>query len=206
MSEPTDNDDVKLHLQEAEELKKQWFSYVYESIQTLNEKIEKNVFQLQKEKEELLKLLVQYRDELLAVIKENDLEHKKDLEKLRDNLEKIIDTIKNRLSSLTNKNTELKLLIETELNSLKAEFRDNLESTLQAHIESDAKLFDAINKRFVAVEDDVKTMQGIQTVVKTKLGVYILMISLGVTAFVSTLAGGILILFKDAIKAYLGVE
>lgn len=201
-----DDGDVKLHLQEADELKKKWFSYVFDSIQRLNDKIEASSLQLQKEKEELIKLLVQYRDSLLKVIQDNDIKHKEDLEKLRDNLEQIINGIKNKLGTLTNDNTELKLIIETELNALKREFRDNLETTLKAHIEADAKRFESIEKKMEAIKTEIGTVNNIQTILKTRVGVYILILSLIITALVTTFTGGMLVLFKDALMAYLGVE
>lgn len=194
---PTNDEDVKLHLQEADDLKKQWFNYVFESIQKLNEKIEATTLQLQKEKEELIKLMIMHRDKLLEVIKETDVKNKEDLDKLTRQIQKIIDAIKNKLGELTSENADLKLLIETELNSLKEDFRDNLEKTLRQHIQSDAE-------RFKAIEDDVKTIQSTQTVLKTKVGVYALIISLIITTFITAMAGGFLVLFKDAIKAWLG--
>lgn len=193
------DDDVKLHLEEADEIKKKWFSYVFDSIQRLSDKIEANALQLQKEKEELLKLLMSHRDELKRAIQANDLKHKEDLEKLRDSLDIIIDDIKDKLSGLTNENIELRLVIETELNVLKKEFRDNLETTLRRHMEAD-------ERRFTALEKKVGTMHNLQTILKTKVGVYVLVSSLIITAIVSTFAGGMLIVFKDAIMAYLGVQ
>ena len=196
---PQDTDDeVKLHLEEANVIKKEWFSYVFASIQRLSDKIENNTLQLQKEKEELLKILMTHRDELKKVIQDNELKHRDDLEKLRDNLDKIINDIKSKLGALTNENTELKLLIETELNVLKKEFRDNLEITLRRHIEAD-------EKRFTALEKKVGTMHNVQTILTAKVGVWVIVLSLIITGIVTTFAGGMLVVFKDAIMAYLGV-
>lgn len=199
-------DDIKLHLQEAENLKKQWFSYVYASIHTLSDKIENNVTQLHKDKEELLKLIIKYRDTLLSVIKESNLENKNDLESLKDDINSTIDTIKVRLNSFNNKNEELHSLIKTELNNIKIEFKDDLSDTLKEHILEDATIFDGISKRFITVEKDIKTIMNSHTIVKTKLGIYIVIISFLITTFVGTLSSGLLILFRNAIKTYLGVH
>ena len=109
----------------------------------------------------------------------------------------LIDTIKNKLGELTSNNADLKLTLESELNSLKQDFRDNLETALKQHIQADAI-------RFKAIEDDLDTVKDTQTVLKTKVGMYIVVISLIITAFVTSMAGGILMLFKDVIKAWLG--
>ena len=195
----TDDDDVKLHLQEADDLKKKWFEYVFASIQRLNDKIESSSLQFYKEKEELLKLLVDYRDNLLKVIQGNDIRHKEDLEKLRDNLDKIINDIKNKLGTLTNDDIELKLIIKTELAVLKQEFRDNLTITLKEHIEADAVRFESIGTSLMKIRDS-------QTILKTKVGVWVVVLSLLITALVTSFTGGMLVLFKNVIAAYLGVQ
>lgn len=192
------DDGLKFHLQEAEDIKKQWFSYVFDNIQKLNDKIEINTLQLQKEKEELLKLLVEYRDKLLEAIKESDIEKRQDLEKLREYTEKTIDIITVKLVGLTTKHFELRHLIETELAQLRHEFKNNIDSALQTHIEND-------DIRFDLVETDIGKIKNIQTILKTKVGVYVVILSLLITAAVTTLSGGLIMLFKEAIKSYLGL-
>jgi len=195
---PIEDDNIKLHLQEADDIKKKWFSYVFDNIQKLNDKIEVNTLQLQKEKEELLKLLVEYRDKLLEAIKESDIEKRQDLEKLRTYIEKKIDTITIKLTGLTTDNSELQHLIETGLTELRHEFKDSLDSVLQIHIEED-------DRRFDSVETDIGKIRDNQTVLKTKVGIYVVMLSLFITAIVTALSGSLMMLFKDAIKSYLGL-
>lgn len=195
---PRNDDDIKLHLQEADDIKKKWFSYVFDNIQKLHEKIEANTLQLQKEKEELLKLLVDYRDKLLEVIKESDVEKRKDLEKLKEYVEKTIDEIKGKIRTLTSKHAELQHLIETELGVLRQEFKESIGLTLKNHIDDDTLRFDDLLEEIQAIKDG-------QTILKTKVGVYVVILSLVITAVVTTLSGGLLVLFKDIIKTYLGL-
>jgi len=195
---PIEDDNIKLHLQEADDIKKKWFSYVFDNIQKLNDKIEVNTLQLQKEKEELLKLLVEYRDKLLEAIKESDIEKRQDLEKLRTYIEKTIDTITIKLTGLTTDHSELQHLIETGLTELRHEFKDSLDSALQTHIEED-------DIRFELIETDIQSVKDIQIILKTKVGVYVVMLSLLITGIVTTLSSGLVMIFKDAIKSYLGL-
>jgi hypothetical protein len=68
---PTNNDtNLHLHLQESEDLKKQWFTYVFESIRKLYDKIEVNAIQSRKEKEELLFLGKKYEIKVSLAQKE----------------------------------------------------------------------------------------------------------------------------------------
>ncbi len=195
---PIEDNNIKLHLKEADDIKKKWFSYVFDNIQKLHEKIEANTLQLHKEKEELLKLLIEYRDKLLDTIKESDAAKKQDLEKLRNYIEKTIDTIKIKLTGITAEHTQLQNLIETELSILRQEFKDDISSALQIHVEDD-------NTRFELIETDIQSIKDIQIILKTKVGVYVVMLSLLITALVTTLSGGLIMLFKDAIKSYLGL-
>lgn len=189
---------IKLHLQEADDLKKKWFSYVFDSIQKLHDKMESNTLQLQKEKEELLKLLMEYRDKLLMVTRDNDYKHSEHLDKLKDNIDEAIEEIKIKLVGVNSDNMELRHLFKTELSVAKQHSKDDVAETVRLHIVED-------DKRFKNISDELTDMKGLLTIVKTKVGVYILVISLIISAIVTTFSGGALILFKDTIKSFLGV-
>lgn len=189
---------IKLHLQEADDLKKKWFSYVFDSIQKLHDKMESNTLQLQKEKEELLKLLMEYRDKLLMVTRDNDYKHSEHLDKLKDNIDEAIEEIKIKLVGVNSDNMELRHLFKTELSVAKQHSKDDVAETIRLHIVED-------DKRFKNISDELTDMKGLLTIVKTKVGVYILVISLIISAIVTTFSGGALILFKDTIKSFLGV-
>ena len=198
-NENSNSDDVKLHLQEADDLKKQWFSYVFESIRKLYDKIELNSLQVKKEKEELLKILMDYRKEFSEGIQNYGSKTKDDLEKLRNNLETTIDAIEKQLNGMSLSNSELKHLLDNEANALKIEFMTKLETVLKIHIAED-------EIKFGEIKDNIKIISDATLITKTKLGVYMVVISLVVSTFVGGTAVGIVVMFKNAIKAFfLGV-
>lgn len=214
---PTTTDDIdaeiKLHLEESDQFKRDWFNSVHKSVQQLHDKIETNAMHQQKEKEELLKLLMQYRADLVKIIQDTNVKHKEDLEKIKDNLSKIIDDIKSNLGTLTNDNIHLRLLIETELNVLKQEVRTNLEEALKLHIESDDKKFKDLEEKIKEVDgkvgevdEKIGTVNTVQTILKTKVGVYVVLLSLIMTGMITTFTGGLVVIFKESILAYLGVK
>lgn len=198
-SENSNSDDVKLHLQEADDLKKQWFNYVFESIRKLYDKIESNSLQVKKEKEELLKILMDYRKEFSENVQECGEKSKDDLEKLRNNLESTIDALQKQLNGISLSNSELKHLLDNEANALKIEFMTKLETVIKIHIAED-------ELKFTEIKDSIKILSDATLVTKTKLGVYMVVISLVVSTLLGGTAVGIVVMFKNAIKAFfLGV-
>jgi len=195
LTDNTENEGVKLHLQEADNLKKQWFSYVFESIQKLHDKIEINTAQLRKEKEELLKILMAYKEELNKTTQENSTKHREDLERLKNGVELTISTIEKQLNGIFLNNSELKHLIDNEVHGLKMEFMDKIETVVKIHIADDELKFKALSEALKTVGDE-------SLVAKTRLGVYAVIISLIVTTFLGGTAVGLVALFKDAIKAF----
>lgn len=196
---------IHLHLEESEKKRKEWYDRVFDIAEKLHNKVEESTLRGKKDKEELLKLLMSHREKLLEIIQEAKIESKADLVKLEKDLNKVIESIKNNVGNLVTGNTELKLAIETESNVLKETFRSNIDDRLSKHIESDEKEFDKIDGRVGAIETALQTVGLSQNTLKTKLGVYVVFITVITTSIITTIAGGLLFLFKEAIKAYLGV-
>lgn len=201
---PINDEKLSLHLKEADNIKKEWFTYVFNSIQTLNDKLEANSIQIKQEKEELLKLLIKYKDSLMLAIEEKDSKSRDDLEKLKCKVEDLISAIKNKLSVLTANDASLKLQLETDLNALKDLCRIDIDKALTKHSDSAEKISDRLETRIDSVEGTLNKANIGQAVLTTQVKVYVIIISLIISAFVTALSGGILVLFKDAIKAYFG--
>jgi len=200
MMVPTNaNDDIKLHLQEADDLKKKWFSYVFDSIQKLYDKIETNAIQLHKEKEEILKLLIEYKNDLNESIQDTNTKNRSELERLKNALDLTIDAIEKQLNGMNLDNSHFKHTVDKEFSSLKIDFMNSIDTSLKEHIKADDEKFTAINGTLKVLNDSNLTTN-------TKLGIYVVIVSFIVTTIITAVAGSALILFKDAIKLYfLGV-
>lgn len=190
------HDGIKLHLQEADDLKKQWFTYVFESIQKLYDKIEMNATTLRREKDDLLKILMDYRTEVNKDIQVHDLKNKDDLDKLRVNLEIAIDALEKQLNTISVSNSELEHLLDNARNELKIEFMIKLEAAFKVHVTEDELKFKEIAAILKNINDS-----GIES--KTKVGVYVTIITLIVTTLMGGTAVGLVMLFKNALKAFI---
>lgn len=152
---------MHMHLEEAEVLKKQWFSHVFETLNRLHEQITDNSRQAQLDRDKIHQELVKLKDDLLKDLKSNAEFSSKELEKVEVRLQHII------------------LSVESQLNNFcKADFKD--------------------------LDERVTTLMLKQSVTGTKLAAYVTMLTIGVTSVLGVLTTGILMLFKDAIKAWIG--
>lgn len=178
------SNDVKfhLHLQESEDMKRQWFSYVYENMKTLHDKVEASVLQAEKEKSYAIQKLVRLKEQITEDIKKNSESQRKDLEKLECRLDKLIDNITTKLDCVNA--SKIRLEIDECVQSTKTEcdlsFEEFKEST-------DKKIQVLINE---------------QIVVRTKLLLYTVMMSLATTTIATAVAGGILAMFSEGIKKW----
>lgn len=176
-----DTNGVKLHLQEAEELKKQWFSYVFSSIQRLSDKLDDLTKQVSSNKDDFTKQLSVDKEEIVRMISE-----------CKDDLKKVIDlkedSIYDELSD-----------IEKKIDKVKEYVKECASLELKEHITDS-------NDKFKVITTDVKTLSESNITMNAKLGVYVVIISVIVTTTISTLVGGLLVLFKDFLKAFLGIE
>ncbi len=152
---------VHMHLEEAEVLKKQWFSHVFETLNRLHEQITDNSRQAQKDRDKIYQELVKLKDDLLSDLKSNSAYSSKELEKVESRLQEIIKSV------------------ESQLN-------------------------DFCKEDFKGLNDKVVTLTLKQTAMSTKLAAYVAMLTIGVTSVLGVLATGVLMLFKDAIKAWIG--
>lgn len=177
----TDNDDtekdsvVRLHLQESKNMQKEWFTYALDAIQKLSDKIELTVLSIQKEREESILRMVDLQKQLSEQLVANDKSNSKEWIRVSTKLD---DTVKELAKQLSDSETETNLLLK--------DF---------------TKEYDIKMKE---VTDAIQTTKDKQLVVGTKVRTYIAMTGLIVTAVITTLAGGALLLFKDAIKAWIG--
>ena len=80
------DDGMKLHLQEAEFMKKEWISYVYSTINELSSRITTNTLQIQKEREHFITSLIKLNDKITLELSKNSNINKYDLERLSTRL------------------------------------------------------------------------------------------------------------------------
>jgi DNA anti-recombination protein RmuC len=176
-----ENNGVKLHLQEAEELKKQWFSYVFSSLQRLSDKLDELSKQVSTNKDDAFKQLSLNREEIIKMLSD-----------CKDELKRIIelkeDSIYDELGG-----------IEKKIGHVRDEIRDCTSKDLKDHIDDSVTKFKDIN-------DEVRVLSDSNIKINTKLGVYIVLISAIVTTSISAAIGGFFILFKEFIKSYLGIK
>jgi len=166
---------VKLHLQESKNMQKEWFTYALDAIQRLSDKIEITVLSIQKEREESLLRMVELREQLLEQLTINDKSNTKEWVRVSVKLD---DTLKELTAKLSKSESETKLLLK----EFTKDYGDKMKE----------------------VTDAIQITKDTQLVVGTKVRTYIAMTGIIVTAVITTLAGGALVLFKDAIKAWIG--
>lgn len=165
----TQNNNENLHLQEAEELKKRWHQYVYDTLTYLDSDMKKIREDTKKDKEELSKKIDDLKSQLVKEL--NDFKHEcnrldVDNNDLQHSIEKYISTIKNEIEKYI-----------------------------------DDRFFSFKEKIDVKIEEIKIT----STITKTKVAVYSVVIGLILTATVTTISGGILVIFRDAIKSFFEV-
>lgn len=185
-------DDVKLHLRESALLQKQWFAYVFDAVEKLNVRMEENTLQVQKEREEFFRALVDLKEKLSDHILMVSKEHTTELKILEKKLIDFIENTRIKFSDLdsidayNNKQGEGFITLEKQL-------RDDL-----INVTNDQQ---KINIDF---KKKISTLTEGHTIIKTKLTVYVALISLGTTTIIGVLATSLLVIFKDVLKAWLG--
>lgn len=192
------NDDVKLHLRESSLLQRQWFKYVFETVEKLNVRIEENTLQVQKEREEFFRALVELREKLREQISTVSKEYAADLKELESRL---LVLIENTHASVTKISDDLdcslggcKVSQGAELTKLETDLHNEVATIVNAQKELNKKMLDNI---------DLLTTG--YAVIKTKLTVYVALVSVCTTAFIGILATSLLVVYKDFLKAWLGV-
>ena len=91
---------VKLHLQEADVLKKQWVEYVYKTIDDLSTKLDSTTEKLHKEREYLLTNLMSLKENLQKEIKVGDENTLKELKELEGKVAMFIAEVKKKFSKV----------------------------------------------------------------------------------------------------------
>lgn len=193
----TNDDGVKLHLRESEALRKQWVTYVFDAVQSLHDKVAANSLQLQKEREEVFHKLVELKEKLDEQIKDSSKEQAKELEKLDKKLTTFIQEVADGFSNV---NTCVDDCL-SEQSDKNAEVSKELKIYLDTELD---KINDKVDDALKKLTEDVQGVLLSQTTVKAKLGVYIALITLGTTTVFGVLATSLIVMFKDALKAWLG--
>jgi oligoendopeptidase F len=163
---------IKLHLQEAEDMKKQWFSYVYQNIDRLSRTIETTAIRVEQERVEVLERLNKLREELNVNIRNTSGEQSKQLEKAEIRLNKTIEALSVKVGSLSI--SDVRLQIDEYVQGAKEKIDKSI-----------LKLRDETNKQLKILNDSNIEM-------KTKIKIYAIMYGLIVTAIASTVAGAII--------------
>lgn len=166
--------EVKLHLKEADDMKKQWYSYVFTSISSLSDKVEATALRVEKERAEVLEKLNVLRDILTEEIKKSSNGQTKELEKTEYRLEKTVDSINGKLKQLNT--LDIKLQIDEHFKIATCKFEEDTKKQL-------------------------KVLSDAQLIMKTKVGVYAVVVSLITTAIVTTIAGGFFPLIQSLWKS-----
>ena len=92
--------EVKLHLQEADVLKKQWVEYVYKTIDDLSTKLDNTTEKLHKEREYLLTSLMSLKESLQREIKIGDENTLNELKELEGSVTSFISAVKEKFSKV----------------------------------------------------------------------------------------------------------
>ena len=185
-------EDVKLHLRESATLQRQWFTYVFETVEKLTVRMEENTLQVQKEREEYFRSLVDLKEKLSDHISRVSKEQAVELKELEKKLLSFIDNVRVKLSDLDSVDAH---------NNKKGEEFILLEKNLKEELVKAVANQHEINTGFSSA---IETLVGENTVIKTKLTVYVALISLGTTTIIGVLATSLLVIFKDVLKAWLG--
>ncbi len=166
---------VKLHLQESKTMQQEWFTYALDAIQKLSDKIELTVLSIQKEREESLLRMVELRTKLTEQLASNDKQNGAEWGRINVKLDDTLKEITDRLYES-----------ETETNLLLKEYTKNYDDKMKE------------------VSDAIQLTKDNQLIVSTKVKTYIAMTGIIIASVITSLAGGALVLFKDAIKAWIG--
>jgi len=159
--------DVTLHLQEADDIKNQWFSYVYRSIERLSAKVEATALKVEHERVEVLERLNKLRDMLSRDIKAGNAEQIKQLEKVEERVERLVAAMSVKLDGVSIADIRLQLDVYVQ--------------------ESEDKMTKSLKDFADKTNAKVQELNDTQIVLKTKIKSYAVVASLIITA-VATVA------------------
>lgn len=160
--------EVKLHLQEADSIKKQWFSHVYKSIDDLSHRVEATALQVERERVEVLEKLNKLREMLSKDIKVSCTEQTKQLEKVESRVERLIGSMALKVDGVNV--SDIKLQLDTYIQD--AEWR------------MDKSLKDYSKK----TDEKLKEINDTQIELKTKIKSYAVVAGLVITAVATTIS------------------
>lgn len=158
--------DVKLHLQEADNIKKQWFTYVYQSIDNLSHRVEATALKVERERVEVLEKLNKLREMLADDIKNSSLEQTKQLEKVESRIERVIDSMAIKVDGVNVSDIRL------QLDSYIQEAEGRMDKSLKDYSEKTNLKLQEINNA--------------QIELKTKIRFYAVISGLVITAIATT--------------------
>lgn len=164
----TQTTNESLYLQEAEEIKKRWHQYVYDTLTYLDSDIKKIREETKKDKEEL----------------------SKKIDDLKSQLVDELNNLKSECHLLNTGNTELQSRVDAQINDIKNEIENYIDDK-----------FGIFKEKIDVKIEDIKILSA---TTKTKVAVYSVVVGLILTAAVTTISGGILMVFGDAIKSFFG--
>ncbi len=190
-------DDVKLHLQESSIMQKQWINYVFEIIEKLHAKIDTNVLQVQKEREEVFRSLMELKEKLNDRINSEIKEQYRELKELEKKVNCFMEDSKSKVSELSNG-------VASSIDKCTVKYSkaiDDFAKEIRQEIKEASIAQQEINKRLT---DELLALSEAQTKVQTKVGVYVTFVSIITTTIIGILATSLLVIFKDVLKAWLG--
>lgn len=200
----TKDDGVKLHLRESEALKKQWVTYVFEAINSLHEKVTANSMQVQKEREDFFHKLVELKEKLEEQLKDVSKEQAAELRKLDDKLTAFIKEAADKFISV-NESMDGSLEIQSDkTEEVSKELRRYINEELAKIVMKAAEELEKQAEEIEGLKKIVGVVEISQETVKTKLGVYVALVTLGTTTILGVLGTTLVVFFKDALRAWLG--
>lgn len=175
--------DVKLHLQEADDIKKQWFNYVYASIERLSARVEATSLKVERERVEVLERLNELREMLSKDIKEVASDQLKQLEKVETRVERLISEMSIKVDAVNASDIKLQLDVYVQ------ESEDKMDKSLNDFA---AKT----NAKIRELDLAQQALKDTQTELKTKIKSYAFIAGLITTAVAtvfSSIIGGTLL-------------
>lgn len=200
----TKDDGVKLHLRESEALKKQWVTYVFETVQKLHDRVEANTLQVQKEREEFFHKLVELKEKLEEQLKDASKEQARELKKIDEKLTSFIKEVAERFTDV-NECVDDCLTEQSDKNDdVSKELKDYIDEELSKIIEKASGDAAKHEEEVKELKTMINTLVVSQEAIKTKLGVYVALITLGTTTILGVLATTLVVFFKESLRAWLG--
>lgn len=197
---------VKLHLDEANFMKRQWFNQVVDNLErvtnnleALQNKVDSFKLEVQKEREEAYRELISLRDDIYEKLQKISSSNRTDMEQCRTQITKAIDNLKDKVGCVDEcVDKSIKDHSDDEDKKFAA-CKDELKYMLSEVERLKKELHEVSTKH----QNDLTPILTRQTEIDTRLKVYIGLASLVATIF-TTAAGGILLLvFKSAFKAWI---